>query len=67
MKKEKTISIIIGVVILVVVVGAIVIIKNKPFAKNNAVDIYGAIGGGKKTYLLMKELTKYLLKNMELI
>ena len=62
MKKEKTISIIIGVVILVVVVGAIVIIKNKPFAKNNAVDIYGAIGGGKENLLADERINEIFAK-----
>ena len=62
MKKEKNISMIIGISILVVVIVVIVLIKNKPISKNNAKEIYGAIGGGKENLLADEEINDIFAK-----
>ena len=62
MKKEKMISIIIGVVILVVVILIAVAVKNKSAFVNNTVEITGAIGGGKENLLADEEINEIFAK-----
>lgn len=59
--KQGLISKIIGVVILFAIIIIVVIIKNKDGITNksrDAVDIYGAIGGGKENLLADEEINK---------
>ena len=62
MKKEKIISIVIGVVILVVVILVAVAIKNKSAFVNNTIEITGAVGGGKENLLADEEINDIFAK-----
>ena len=62
MKKEKMISIIIGVSILVVVILIAVAVKNKSAFVDNTIDIVGAIGGGKENLLADEEINDIFAK-----
>ena len=62
MKKEKLISIIIGVVILVVVILIAVAVKNKSAFVNNTIEITGAVGGGKENLLADEEINDIFAK-----
>lgn len=62
MKKEKIISIVIGVVILVVVILIAVAVKNKSAFVNNTIEITGAVGGGKENLLADEEINEIFAK-----
>lgn len=62
MKKEKNISIIIGVILLVIVIVIAIVVKNKDAFVNNTVDIYGAIGGGKENLLADENINEIFAK-----
>ena len=57
-KNEKTISIIIGSVIILTVVISAVLFKNKGSFSKNTVDVYAAVGGGKEDLLADSEINK---------
>ncbi len=63
MKKEKIISIAIGVVILLVVIIIAVAVKNKSAFTNNTIKIYGAVGGGKENLLADEEINEIFAKD----
>ena len=57
-KNEKTISIIIGSVIILTFVISAVLFKNKGSFSKNTVDVYAAVGGGKEDLLADSEINK---------
>lgn len=63
MKKEKLISIAIGVILLVVVVIIAVAVKNKSAFTHNTKNIYGAIGGGKENLLADEEINEIFARD----
>lgn len=62
-KKEGLISKIIGIVILVIIIVLVIVIKNKNTDEyGDAIEVYGAIGGGKENLLADKEINDIFAK-----